>query len=153
MNLSYFIIPNVPLVTWVRLGVLLQMHTALNSLWPSDAIWHQISLSTLVQVMACCLTAPSHYLNQCWLILSKVQRHSSVGNFTIDTSAISHWNYLENYISKISFKSPRGQWVKITGMAALVPLHCQPIWPHLGLMVLLATHWSLNKLANTLKPE
>ena len=23
--------------------------------------------STLVQVMACCLTAPSHYLNQCWL--------------------------------------------------------------------------------------
>ena len=23
--------------------------------------------STLVQVMACCLTAPCHYLNQCWL--------------------------------------------------------------------------------------
>ena len=23
--------------------------------------------STLAQVMACCLTAPSHYLNQCWL--------------------------------------------------------------------------------------
>ena len=48
----------------------------LNSLWPSDAIWWQISESTLAQVMACCLTAPSHYLNQCWLIISEVQWHS-----------------------------------------------------------------------------
>ena len=62
--------------------------------------------------MACCLSAPSHYLNQCWLIIIKVQRHSSEGNFTIDTSAINHWNYLTNYLSKISFKFPRGQWVK-----------------------------------------
>ena len=31
--------------------------------------------STLAQVMACCLTAPSHYLNQCWLIISKIQLH------------------------------------------------------------------------------
>ena len=35
-----------------------------NSLWLSDAIWWQKSGSTLAQVMACCLTAPSHYLNQ-----------------------------------------------------------------------------------------
>ena len=33
-----------------------------NLLGPSDAIW--CWRSTLVQVMACCLTAPSHYLNQ-----------------------------------------------------------------------------------------
>ena len=39
--------------------------------WPSDAIWRHRSRSTLAQVMACCLTAPSHYLNQCWLIISK----------------------------------------------------------------------------------
>ena len=37
-----------------------------NSLRPSDAIWRHRSGSTLAQVMACCLTAPSHYLNQCW---------------------------------------------------------------------------------------
>ena len=43
-----------------------------NSLRPSDAIWWHRSGSTLAQVMACCLTAPSHYLNQCWLIISKV---------------------------------------------------------------------------------
>ena len=54
----------------------------LNSLWPSDAIWRQGSRSTLVQVMACCLTAPSHYLNQCWLIITKVPWCSSEGNFT-----------------------------------------------------------------------
>ena len=49
----------------------------INSLGPSDAIWRWRSWSTLVQVMACCLTAPSHYLNQCWLIISKVLWHSS----------------------------------------------------------------------------
>ena len=46
------------------------------SLWPSDAIRWQRSGSTLAQVMACCLMAPSHYLNQCWLIISEVQWHS-----------------------------------------------------------------------------
>ena len=43
-----------------------------NSLRPRDTIWRHRSRSTLDQVMACCLTAPSHYLNQCWLIISKV---------------------------------------------------------------------------------
>ena len=41
-----------------------------NSLWPSDAIWWHRSGSTLVQEMAWCLTAPSHFLNQCWLLIS-----------------------------------------------------------------------------------
>ena len=49
-----------------------------NSFWPSDAIWRHRSESTLDQVMACCLTAPSHYLNQCWLI-SKVPWHEFEG--------------------------------------------------------------------------
>ena len=40
----------------------------INSLGPSDTIWWQRSVSTLAQVMACCLTAPNHYLIQCWLI-------------------------------------------------------------------------------------
>ena len=41
-------------------------------MWPSDAIRWQGNESTLAQVMAWCLTAPSHYRNQCWLIISKV---------------------------------------------------------------------------------
>ena len=68
------------------------IHDWINSLWPSDTIWRHISGSTLAQVMDFCLTAPSHYLDQRWLIISKVQWHSSECNFTRDTSAISHWN-------------------------------------------------------------
>ena len=37
----------------------------INPLWPGDAIRRHRFWSTLAQVMACCLTAPSHYLNQC----------------------------------------------------------------------------------------
>ena len=47
-----------------------------NSLWSSDTIRRQGTESTLAQVMACCLMAPSHYVNQCWLIISKVLWHS-----------------------------------------------------------------------------
>ena len=83
-----------------------------NSLWPRDAIWRQRSGSTLAQLMACCLMAPSHYLNQCWLIIHEGQWHSYQGNFTRDASTIIHQNLFENYMSKISFKFPRGQWVK-----------------------------------------
>ena len=84
-----------------------------NSLGPSDAIWRQRSGSTLAEVMACCLTAPSHYLNQCWFIISTVEWHSSKAKFTRDKLAINHWNYLENQVPKISFKFPRGQWVNL----------------------------------------
>ena len=48
----------------------------INSLWPGDAMWRHGTRSTLDQVMACCLTAPSHYLNQCWLIIGGVPWHS-----------------------------------------------------------------------------
>ena len=63
----------------------------LNSLWPSDAIWRHRSGSTLAQVMACCLTAPSHYLNQCWLVIIKGQWHSSHGylSITVTTHLLS----------------------------------------------------------------
>ena len=44
----------------------------INSLRPSDTIWQHRPGSTLIQVMACCLTASSHYLHQRWFIISKV---------------------------------------------------------------------------------
>ena len=83
-----------------------------NLLRPKYAIWRHRTGSTLAQVMACCLAAPSHYLNQCWLIVSKVHWHSNEGNLTQDTLTTNHLYYLENYLSKFSFKSPRSQWVK-----------------------------------------
>ena len=70
-----------------------------NSLWPSDAIWRQGSGSTLAQVMACCLTAPSHCLNQCWLILIEVlwtSIHLRV-HFSEYAQDISTWYEFEDY--------------------------------------------------------
>ena len=60
-----------------------------NSCWPRDAIWGCRYGSTLAQLTTCCLMAPSHYLNQCWHLISKIQWHSSQGNFTRNTSAIN----------------------------------------------------------------
>ena len=68
-----------------------------NSLWPSDAIGRQGTESALARVMACCLTAPSHYLNQCWLMISEVLWHSTDSIFKENTSDIYRWNELEIY--------------------------------------------------------
>ena len=74
-----------------------------RGVWPSDAIWRNRTAPTLVQVMTCCLMALSHYLNQCWLIMSK-----------------GTWYSLKGIISKTRFEiafflitsiSPRDLWV------------------------------------------
>ena len=52
------------------------------TLWLIAVIWWHKSGSILAQVMASCLTAPSHYLNQCWQIISEVLWHLHGGNFT-----------------------------------------------------------------------
>ena len=39
---------------------------------PNDIIWWQRYWSTMAQIMAWCLTAPSHYLNQCWLKINGI---------------------------------------------------------------------------------
>ena len=66
------------------------MNNIFNSWRPSVAIWQQKTGSTMAQEMACCLTAPSHYLNQCWHIISKVLWLSCEGNITIAASIINH---------------------------------------------------------------
>ena len=61
--------------------------------------WHR-SGSPLVQVMACCLTASSHYLKQCWLITLGELWHSSSAenNFTAGAKGMSlGWLAQTNY--------------------------------------------------------
>ena len=71
-----------------------------NSMWPRDAIWW-LSGSTLAQEMVCCLTAPSHYLNQCWVIISKFQLYPPYeANFTRYISVV--WSR----VMKHSYTSP-----------------------------------------------
>ena len=58
-----------------KMLAILSQPQCVNSLGPSDATWWQRSGSPSAQIMACCLMAPSHYLNQFWLIISKVEWH------------------------------------------------------------------------------
>ena len=89
-----------------------------NSLWPSDAIWRDRSMSTLAHVMAWCLMAPSHYMNQCWLIISQVC-YSHKSNFIGIAQDVDLGNKLVNCIFLIIFPSARGQWV-----SSLRPKQC-----------------------------
>ena len=67
----------------------------INSLWPIDTIWRHISVSTLAQVMACCVTAPSHYLNQCSLPILEVLQQSPERNITASAWANILYNEFE----------------------------------------------------------
>ena len=73
-----------------------------NSLWPSDAIWWHRLRSTLVHVMACCLTATSHYLNKCWLIISHIFWHSHDVNFTANMQNRYLWYEFKKYQLKVT---------------------------------------------------
>ena len=73
---------------WAKWPPFCKHHYQVNSLRPSDAIWRQRSWTTLVQVMACCLMAPSHHLNQCWLIINKALWQSIEGYFKRDNTSV-----------------------------------------------------------------
>ena len=64
------------------------------SLWSRDAIWWHGSRSTWARGMACWLMAPSHYVNQCWLLISEVLWHSHGANFAANTESIDKRNVL-----------------------------------------------------------
>ena len=119
---------NVSINIWLHLettrklyGYRLSIH--FNSLRPSDAIWRQWFWTTLAQVMACCLTAPSHYLNQCWLIIRRVLWHTSGSSFAGIAQGIDSGYEFEKDIMKIIFKSPRGQWVNSLNLCDAYMLH------------------------------
>ena len=86
----------VKMMTWHQIGdeILLNLRwpccLIAGLAWPGDAIWRHRSGSTLAQVTVWCLTAPRHYLNQCWLAIRKVQWESPEGNFTRNISVINH---------------------------------------------------------------
>ena len=51
---------------WVKMVQVLEVF---NLLWPRDFICQHWTESALALVMACCLMAPSQYLNQCWFFI------------------------------------------------------------------------------------
>ena len=81
-----------------------------NSLSPNNPYGVCSSWSILVQVMACCLMAPSHYLNQSWLIISEIHLHQVEGSCTENVPDITHYRVLKNYTFENIATSPWGQW-------------------------------------------
>ena len=99
------------------------------SLWPSDAIWRHRSGSTLAQVMACCLMATSHYLNQCWLVIN--------GVYDIHLRTIPHFQDINPQIEfeKSAFMiSLMVLWVNTRHLSHLVPV------VYLIMLILLLRH-------------
>ena len=86
----------------------------INSLRPSDAIWLHRSRSTLAQVMAWCLMAPSHYLNQCWLIINEVMWHSPENNFARSALEFNPYHVFRDQTFEITTTSPKSQWINRT---------------------------------------
>ena len=76
--------------------------------------------------MACCLTAPSHYLNQCWLIIIEVS---------------------DNHPRAISQEIPPPSITKITLKFTYITFHYD--LPRVN--ELNSTHWGLNKVADILQ--
>ena len=57
---------------------------------------HQVTWSSLLQVMASCLTAPDHYLNQCQFTARMVRQVNPSGQFlhTIEYYTIEYYNHV-----------------------------------------------------------
>ena len=74
----------------------------LNSLWPSDIMWWHRCF-TLVQVMACCLTAPSHYHNLCWLLVNWTTGNKFQWNLNRHKRNFLQEKAVENVVWKMPF--------------------------------------------------
>ena len=104
-------------------------HVNLLTLWPSDTMWRQTSRLTLAQVMAWCLTAPSHnWTNVDWPSVKSKDIHIRAISQEMPQTSITKIQF-ENCISKISLKFPRGQWVNIW-----YPLYLQSVWQSIQLV-------------------
>ena len=95
---------------WRPFCLSLNVLTHCNLVTP--CIWWHKSGSTIAQVMACCLMAANHYLNQCWLIIKCVLCHSLESNSTESAKAIILYNVFENHTFEITAISPKDQRVK-----------------------------------------
>ena len=102
-------------ITCMRVCIELELPSSVKPFWlvallvkPPAIMWNKmlshcglvshIFGSTLAQAMACCLPAPSHYMNQCWLIIK--------GNHGIHLRAISQevlMNQIHNMCLEIIF--------------------------------------------------
>ena len=82
-----------------------------NSSPPSAAYMRQETGSVLVQVMACRLTAPSHYLSQYWLNVNWTLRNKLHWYFNRHSIIFIEEFTFENVVCDFPAKLSRGRWV------------------------------------------
>ena len=75
--------------------------------WDFSPKWPVFTQDCLREGWACYLMAPSHYLNQCWLIICEALWHSLERNFIWKAQDI----HLLKDTCKITSIFPRDQWV------------------------------------------
>ena len=64
--------------------------------------------SALIQIMACRLSVPKHYLNQSWVIVSWTLRNKFQWNFNQNTKLFIHDNAYQNIVSEMVAIFPGG---------------------------------------------
>ena len=99
--------------------------------------------------MACCLTAPSHHLNQCWLIVSKVLWYSPEGIIMKKKSEDKkQLNKSGNYIFRIIFRSPRANELRVDTWLGAPSL---TIWVNFIIIFLVFLSLRTSKVTSTAK--
>ena len=89
--------------------------------------------------MAWCLTAPSHYPYQCWLIIKDVLWHSPESIFTRGPHELNPKHVLGDYTSKITTTSPTAIELIIKTAASLMHVTCTCNWVKNSMVVILFT--------------
>ena len=74
--------------------------------------WHRRSWSTLAQVITCCSTSSSHYLDHRWLAINNIHWYTPQGNISTWILKISIPSCMWNLESQPP-SAPRRQWVNI----------------------------------------
>ena len=104
---------------------------------PSYAYMRQWIGSALVQIMACRLySAPSHYLNQCWIIVNWTLRNKLKRNFNQNTKLFIHENASENIVCEMAAILSRGRrdkraWVNIPVTGTCIVLSLLANWKNI----------------------
>ena len=83
----------------------------INSLRPSDAYMRQETNHHWFRKWLVAWPAPSHYLNQCWIIVNSTLRNKLQWNFNRNQYIFIEGNALENVVCKMASISSRRQWV------------------------------------------
>ena len=92
-----------------------------ESLWPGDAIWQYRSGLTLAQVMDCCLMAPSHDMNQSWLLVCGFCWGIHLRDFSQCMPKLLFCMMSFNSILWKLLPYPMGQWVNMIIISPLEP--------------------------------